>query len=86
MQTRVHRSAIVGLVGVLLVAPWIGGGCHPVDNYWGQNVNINLTIPLGLTGTPGIFNLFGLLGSLATTTTQTPAAGGTSTIVPPPAV
>ena len=39
-------------------------GCIPVG-FLGANLRIDLNIPLGLNGSPGIFNPFGLVQALA---------------------
>jgi hypothetical protein len=75
----------------LLLAVAASGGCS-VSGLLGPNINVNLVVPLGFGGAPGLFNPFGivqavvnaLLGeAFSATGDTTPTEGGETTPVDP---
>src|SRR5436309_15910896 len=71
----------------------LSGGCSP-SRLFGANFSLSLVIPLGLGGTPGIANPFGIVQALVNsilgtqtvdgTPSSSPLAGtGTTPTVPP---
>ena len=80
MWQQLPKRLVCLTVGLAAMLPVFGGACQPLSGYWGQNVNINLTIPLGLDGGPGLLNWVGLL---RTTTGET--AGTSAGQASPPA-
>ena len=47
----------------LLTCSTLSTGCNPLS-WFGPNLTIGVTIPLGLGGNPGLFNPFGIVQAL----------------------
>lgn len=57
-MTRLRRNvAAWALAGILLCSP-LSGGCD-VLSFFGPNFSMDIVIPLGLGGSPGLLNPFG---------------------------
>ncbi len=78
-QTRRHIT-VWAMLGLLLVST-LANGCEPAG-FFGANLSINTSLPLGLSGSPGFYNPFGIVQSivdnlLGSTTTAGGGSGGT---------
>ena len=50
------------LAGILCCAPF-AGGCDPI-NWIGPNLGLDIIVPLGMGGSPGLFNPFGIVQAI----------------------
>jgi len=78
-QTRRHMT-VWAILGLLLVST-LATGCEPAG-FFGANMSINLNLPLGLSGSPGYYNPFGIVQTivdnlLGSATTPADGSGGT---------
>lgn len=56
---RAYRKAVNGAMVALLACSALCSGCEPAN--WFGNMNVNVVMPLGLGGTPGRLNPFGIV-------------------------
>jgi hypothetical protein len=74
---RLRRNVVaLVLTGLLICAP-LSSGCEPI-NWFGPNFSLDLVIPLGLGGTPGLLNPFGIVQALVNALFGATSAGATS--------
>ncbi len=84
MKKRRRLTGTIILLALMLSVA--SAGCSPLG-FFGPNFNLSIVVPLGLNGTPGVLNPFGivqavvnaLIGSTATAGGATTAAGGSGT-------
>lgn len=62
MKSSQRALTVWGLV-VVVICSTLATGCTPL-NWFGNNLDVNVVIPLGLGGSPGIFNPFGIVQAL----------------------
>ena len=66
-------------LAALVITSALSGGCY-IDNplrIFGPNMTINLILPLGLNGNPGLLNPFGLVQALVNSLAGITASAGT---------
>ncbi|MBN2560966.1 MAG: hypothetical protein JXQ75_08555 [Phycisphaerae bacterium] len=59
-MTRKGRPITAWALVVILVCSSLAVGCEPT-NFFRSNLNVNLVVPLGFAGTPGLLNPFGIV-------------------------
>lgn len=62
-MTRSATSRTSWIVAALLICSTFSIGCNPI-NWFGSNASYNLIIPMGLGGTPGLLNPFGIVQAM----------------------
>jgi len=76
---RKGRKITTWMVAGILISSTFSAGCEP-SGWFGSNFSMNVVVPLGLAGTPGLLNPFGIVqawvnawvaGSQASDTTTT---------------
>jgi hypothetical protein len=72
-MNRTRRMIATMMLVAMLLCSAFSTGCSPL-NWFGSNFTLTIYIPLGLDGTPGIFNPFGIFQALANQATD-PATG-----------
>jgi hypothetical protein len=72
---RARRPITIAALLAILLCSTFSTGCNPLG-WFGSNFTLTLYIPLGLDGTPGILNPFGIFQALVDQWT-TPAQGTT---------
>jgi hypothetical protein len=74
---RLRRNTVaLVLTGLLVCAP-LSGGCEPL-HWFGPNLSLDLIVPLGLDGAPGLLNPFGMVQAWADALFGATSTGGTS--------
>lgn len=76
---RKNRKITTWAVLALLSCATVSTGCEP-SGLLGANLNLNFIVPLGLNGTPGFYNPFGLVQALVNSLVRatTPGSDGGS--------
>lgn len=69
-RKMIHRAVLATVCCSAFVA-----GCEPLG-FFGPNLGINLIVPLGLNGNPGVLNPFGIVQALVNTAIT---SGGSAT-------
>lgn len=72
------RRMLTLVLAATLACSTLSAGCSPVG-FFGPNFTLSLVIPLGLSGTPGLFNPFGIVQSLVNSLLGAVAASGGGT-------
>jgi hypothetical protein len=62
MKRRQGKITAWTLAGILCCAP-LAGGCDPL-NWFGPNLTVDVIVPLGMGGSPGLFNPFGIVQAI----------------------
>ena len=58
-----HRTISTWVILAVLFCSILSTGCEP-RNWFGSNLSLSLVVPLGLGGTPGVFNPFGIVQAM----------------------
>lgn len=92
---RHQRTISTWAILAVLACSFLSTGCEPL-NWFGNNLSLNFVVPLGLGGTPGVFNPFGIVQALvnaalgadesSNSAYENPAAAPTDTTTYDPAV
>ena len=80
LQRTVSTWVIVGT----LLCSVLSSGCEPL-NWFGNNLSANVVVPLGLAGTPGLFNPFGIVQALVNAVLGVSGSSGGSSAYETPA-
>lgn len=78
---RQTRKITAWTLAACISASALSGGCA-IDNplgFIGPNLTINLILPLGLNGNPGLLNPFGIIQALVAGTLNLASTNGTNT-------
>ena len=59
MKLKRRTLSVWALVGLLTFATF-SAGCEPA-HWFGSGLNVNVVVPMGLGGTPGLLNPFGIV-------------------------
>ncbi len=59
-MNRNGRMITTWTMVVAIACSTLAAGCEP-SNFFGSNLNVNVVVPLGLAGTPGLLNPFGVV-------------------------
>jgi len=77
------RWTRVGLTSVaLLVCLTLSTGCNPIN--WFSGGSVNVIVPMGLGGSPGLLNPFGIVQALVNAALGLTASGDEASAYPVP--
>jgi hypothetical protein len=62
-MNRARRPAVVAALVVILTCSLLSIGCEPA-NWFGSNFGLTVVVPVGLGGSPGVLNPFGIVQAL----------------------
>lgn len=74
-MNRANRPAAVAAIVAILTCSLLSTGCEPL-NWFGSNFALTVVVPVGLGGSPGILNPFGIVQAIVNALLGTGAAGG----------
>ncbi len=60
---RDNRSLTIWVAAILVLCASLSVGCQPV-NWFGSNFSLSVYVPLGLGGSPGLLNPFGIVQAM----------------------
>lgn len=60
---RNNRSLTTWMAAILVLCASLSAGCQPV-NWFGSNFSLYIALPLGLGGSPGLLNPFGIVQAI----------------------
>lgn len=77
MKLKRRTLSVWALVGLLTFATF-SAGCEPA-HWFGSGLNVNVVVPMGLGGTPGLLNPFGIVQAIVNSMLGTSSSSGEST-------
>ena len=70
-----RRPAVVAALVVIMTCSLLSTGCEPA-NWFGSNFGLTVVVPVGLGGSPGVLNPFGIVQALVNALLGTAASTG----------
>ncbi len=83
-MARRRRTNITLVTTALLLCSMFSIGCEPAR--WAGSASVNLIVPMGLAGSPGLLNPFGIVQALVNAALGLGASGGEASSYPVPSV
>jgi hypothetical protein len=83
MKRHTHKLTLCA-VAALTVCSTFSTGCEPL-NWFGTGFSLNFVVPLGLAGTPGLLNPFGIVQAVVNTALGLTSSGSSSSAYTTPA-